>query len=344
MASKWDVLTSAAGPFASVYVDDSHDTADARKRRELACRAARDSLANAGADEVLVGEVERELLDSAPPVGRRGRAVIATDSAILLNEELIQPPARDLARFGSLPYLVPLIDQGPLELTVLVAAVDHTGVRLEVVDELEHTLDTRDYEPGRHPVHKAHTGGLERYKDTQRHTEDIVRRNLHDCAHEIAAAADQRGVDCIVLAGEVQSSSATYDLLPEAAQRVTVRVEAGSRSTGFRNPELREQVRELFARRRLELMADAAERFMAASGRDELAAAGIAAVSNALEAANVDTLLLTEPANKTVTVAGRTGPADEVLPYHALATGARIVRIDERLTLTDGFGALLRHD
>ena len=90
---------------------------------------------------------------------------------------------------------------------------------------------------------------------------------------------------------------------------------------------------------------------------------GLEAVTAALAEANVATLLVGSPGDTSVftgpepaqVAVGKAGlqalgvsdpeqrRADEAIPFAAVATGAAVVVLDERLDLWEGFGALLRH-
>lgn len=89
---------------------------------------------------------------------------------------------------------------------------------------------------------------------------------------------------------------------------------------------------------------------------------GLHSVTAALRTGNVETLLIGPPTDARVWLgpdgmigAGRaevtTDPeaeatdcrADEAVPYTALTVGADLVAMDERVTLHEGFGAILRY-
>ena len=120
-------LLRAEGPFASVYFDDSHDTADAAEELETRWRDIRKLLEECGANAELVGTLEQAVLNHRPAVGRRGRAVIATSDQVLLNEHLISPPPATVVRLSDYPYIVPLIELEMHRPTYVFAAVDHAG-------------------------------------------------------------------------------------------------------------------------------------------------------------------------------------------------------------------------
>src|SRR5690349_10729342 len=89
-------LVATPGPFASVYVDASHDTEDAAHQAELRWQAARSELAELGTEQATIDAIGRALLDGPPPVGTAGRAVIAAGGDVLADEPLPVPPPRPL--------------------------------------------------------------------------------------------------------------------------------------------------------------------------------------------------------------------------------------------------------
>ncbi|MBV8861403.1 MAG: hypothetical protein JO259_06030, partial [Mycobacterium sp.] len=86
-------LLTTPGPFASVYFEDSHDTADAAAQLELKWRNVREQLEAQGVDESVTASIERAVMDLRPPIGRSGRAVVAGADGVVLNEHLLRPTA-----------------------------------------------------------------------------------------------------------------------------------------------------------------------------------------------------------------------------------------------------------
>src|SRR5437588_1901938 len=114
---------AAPGPFASVYVDASHNTEDATRRAELTWAAVRANLFEAGADADTREAIGARLL-AEPPVGPAGRAIIAADGRVLVDEVLPLPPGRDVVRVDALPYLLPLASAVPRATPYVVAHVN----------------------------------------------------------------------------------------------------------------------------------------------------------------------------------------------------------------------------
>ncbi|MBD0323090.1 MAG: hypothetical protein ICV72_06855, partial [Aldersonia sp.] len=302
-ASTLSAVVGVDGPFASIYFEDSHDTEDAQKRVELEWRAIREELAEHGADEQLLSRLDGELLDAPPPVGRSGRAVVATKDRTLLDVRLQAPPAARVARFDPLPYLLPLVDHGDDEQPLLLAQVDKSGLDLYVVDGTGTKQLPTGKDEDHHEVHKAHGHGFRFFAETQASTEDVIRARYNRVAEEIAAAAQNNGAEVVVLGGEVQARSGVRERLPVALRDRVVDLETGSRAEGSDQDAVMREVASLRAERRVATMDDRAERFRAETGRGSgLAVAGIDAVQQALEQANVEVLLVTDPTERTVRI------------------------------------------
>lgn len=144
-------LVTANGPFASVYFDDSHDTADAAKLLDLRWREAREELARQGAPEETLDVMETAVRDSAPPVGSSGRALVAAGDHVVLDERLDEPPAQQVARLSDLPYLLPLVEHGEQAPPYVVVVVDHVGADVTAHDEQGRVLEERTVEGSDHP-------------------------------------------------------------------------------------------------------------------------------------------------------------------------------------------------
>ncbi|GAB2771575.1 Rv2629 family ribosome hibernation factor [Amycolatopsis magusensis] len=356
-------LTETEGPFVSVYFDDSHDTEDAAKQLELKRRDIREQLTGKGAEDATIEAIDRALRDGQPPVGRSGRAVLAAHGKVLLDEELAEPPGAPEVRFSELPYLTPLVAHSAIGTPYVVVTVDRTGADLTAVDAKGRRKSVERVDGSDHPVHKVR-GGAEAHRDMQARVEENVHRNLAGVAERTAKVATELGAELIVLAGEVQARRELRDLLPKAAKEIATEVTAGARADSGTAGQLDTALGELLAGRRLARLDRVAERFRAELGRTSgLAVSGLEGVTTALREGNVETLLVTEPGDRTVAVGpspaqvavdqaelaafgtstGTERRADEALPVAAVAVGADVVVFDQRLELTEGFGAILRH-
>ncbi|SEF23230.1 hypothetical protein SAMN05421837_10279 [Amycolatopsis pretoriensis] len=354
-------LTEADGPFASAHFDFSHDTEDAAKLLGLRLKEIEAGLSDQRADPATIEAVLRAVRDSEPPVGKAGRSIVAAHGEVLLDRRLAAPPPATVARFSALPYLLPLATHAVETPKYVLVVTDRVGA--EITEHAGGEPRTETVEGDDQTVHKVRSGGPAHHH-LQNAAEETARRNLATVADHVAKAVERSGARLVVLAGEKQARAALHEALPEHLRRITRDVEGGSRAEGSSRAELDRRVRELLTGRHLAELDDLAERFRAGSGREEgLAVSGLEAVAGALAEANVETLLVGSPGDTTVfggpdpaqVAVGKAGlqalgvaepeqrRADEALPFAAVATGADVVVLDERVDLWEGFGAILRH-
>lgn len=321
-ADRFRALLDRPGPFVSVYLDDSHDTADAAAQLDARLRDIRKHLEERSVEPDVIQAIDAAVRVKNPPVGRSGRGIIASGTAIVLDEHLIRPPTATVLRVSDLPYLIPVVEHGMLHTSYLVVAVDHTGADITVHDggRRSESVD-----------HKGDTTGSQGY------TEEAVRKSIREVADRVTHLADG-GVGLVFITGDARAELASA--LPE---RITaVQVDGGGRAAGTDETEVHRQIGQEFLKLRLAAMDDAAQRFNAGHGAG-LAVAGLTGVTAALRDGSVDTLIIGELGDATVVDDGGERRADEALPMLAVATGASMVRTDERLDLADGIGAVLRY-
>ena len=348
-AERFRTLIEARGPFVSVYFDDSHDTADATNQLDARLRDIRKHL-----EEHSVGADVIEAIDSAvrakhPPVGRSGRGVIASGATIVVDQHLSVPPVTTILRVSDLPYILPVVEHGIPHTSYVLVAVDHTGADISVHHDGTSAGET--VEGSAYPVHK------------QGRVEEAVRKNIREVADHLTRVSDETGADVVFITGEVDARAELVAELPERVAAKAVQLQGGGRTAGTDPAEVHREIAEEFAHRRLAVIADAADRFAAGHGAG-LAVEGLADVTAALRDGAVETLIIGDLGNATVvadhdqlllcgpdadTVSALGGspdrvlPADEALPLLAVATGAALVRTDERLSPADGVAAVLRY-
>ncbi|MGW9476893.1 Rv2629 family ribosome hibernation factor [Saccharomonospora azurea] len=357
-------LVETDGPFASVYFDDTHNTEDAAKQRELLWRELRGELAEQGADERTLAALDDAVLDSEPPVGRAGRAVVAAAERVLLDQWLAEPPPRPVARVSRMPYVLPLAELGELPPAHVVAVVDRVGADVTAVDERGNVVDSRTVEGTDTHISKVR-GGAWAHRNIQAHAEELVKQNIEKAAEHVASITRSVGATLVVVAGESQARKALIDALPQGVRESTEEVEPGGRKQGSGNEELDLLIDELLAEATAKRKDEVAQRFSAALAQPTgLAVQGLEAVTAALREGNVETLLVGDPGDtevltgsapalvatqeELITASGddtaTRARADEALPMAAAAVDADVVSVGDRLQLTEGFGALLRHD
>lgn len=352
-------------PFASVYFDNSHTTEDATKVLELTWRELADDLRANGADAETVAALEEAVWAAPYPVGPSGRGLIASGGQVLVDRPLAEPPERPVARWSTLPYLVPLVAHAPPTVPHVVAAMDKVGAEVTGIDNTGATAYQHPVLGSEHPIHEAGSNaGLPRRHDRE-HVQETVRQNIHLIAEDVTKVADAVGAELIVLSGEIQGRRWLRDALPDRLRDQVVDVGDGGRIQAQYGDALEKEVTTLVAEREREHVAARADQYRAelAHGVAGLAAQGLSAVCGALREANVEALLIggnddeyvytgadpIEVATKPevleelgISVIDR-DRADEALPLAAIAVGAGLVVVGDDLALEDGFGALRRY-
>jgi hypothetical protein len=154
-------------------------------------------------DENVIVALEREVFEHEPPVGRRGRAVIASGDRILIRESLVRPPSSTVVRWSDYPYLPPLAVLETNWPPYIFAAVDHVGADITVREGGAFRSET--VSGAGYPVHKPVTAGWSGCGDFQRTTEEAVRMNIRAVADRLVQLADQVAVEVVFVRGEVSA-------------------------------------------------------------------------------------------------------------------------------------------
>ena len=354
-------LVDAEGPFASVYVDDSHNTADADKQFELRWRAIADELSAQGADSELIDNVRRGLVDAEPVVGRAGRAVVANRHGVRLAEPLIRPPETPTARLSQLPYVVPVVVHGVDDPPYLIVAVDHAGADITV--HRSGVSRSHSVEGDNYPVHKASGAESPGYGDPQRAAEGARLKNIQEEAQAVTTAFDDIRPEIVFVVGEVQSRSDLVSALPKRVADCVVEIKAGARGS-IDDTALAHDIGTTLGLRRADIIDAAAQRLTAELNRQSgLATEGLPGVCAALREGAVETLLIGDLGEATVLVGdspmtvaptpevlselgsarSATVRADEALPFAAVSSEAALIAVDQRLSPRDGVAAILRY-
>ncbi|MFF5785710.1 hypothetical protein ACFY8P_12160 [Streptomyces sp. NPDC012693] len=297
-------LLAHPGPWASVFIETGRATEDGAKIQKLRDRAVLGQLVDEGADpatlRALAQRLGAEPASGAPP----GRALFATDGAVVLDLPLgVAPPAAEVTWTG-LPHIAPLIFLRGDEPECQVVLIDRTGADLaqwgplgrepagRVEGEAWQGRGHRSMPQDRYAWHYSN-----KVEDAWEETADVI-------AAELTRRCPQDGGTLLVLAGDARERKAVRERLPQGLATVTVEVEHGSRASGASTEHLAREVdaaRDRFARERVRRALDA---FHAGRGRPGEhreatvdtgpgpAAEGVPAVVEAAREHQVATLLL----------------------------------------------------
>ncbi len=373
-------LYQRPGPWASVYLDATHNTADGDQAVGLRWRGLREQLAAQGADEPTLAAMDFALNTGyatnvvpavGPPAGpgRVGMAVFASHGRVALAEPLPRPPVREQASWSRRPLTGPLIAAAQDQVRWVRAVVDRAGARLTAADAGHLRMD-RDVPPTeRYPTHRSGKGGWSQ-QNYDYSAMNVWNRNVNGVSEAVTDAADRMGADVIIVAGEVRARHMLMDKLPKRLADRVVETEAGHRAAGSDPSTLDDATAEAVARvahdHRMELL----DRYRMDLSRGR-AREGLAPVSEAAWQAAVDVLLLTDdndfvgaepalvwidPEDPRVVATdpavlrevGVSGAEQEdaisALIAAAAAGDAEVVTVDPNdVVLTDGVGAITRY-
>jgi hypothetical protein len=306
-------LYQRPGPWASVYLDATHNTADGDQAVGLRWRGLREQLAAQGADEPTLVAMDRavdtgndtgvgpgagpdkQTLAGAGPggvPGRVGLAVFAAHGRVALAEPLPRPPVREQATWSPRPQTGPLIAAGHDQVRWVRAVVDRAGGTLTAADA-GHLRINRDVPTAeRYPKHKSGQGGWSQL-NYERSTVTVWDRNVHDVVDAVTDAADRMGADVVIVAGDVRARQMLIDRLPKRLAGRVVESETGSRAPGADQSTLDDVTAGAVARVARDHQLELLDRYRMDLSRGR-ARDGVAPVSEAAWQAAVDVLLLTD--------------------------------------------------
>lgn len=362
-------LTTAQGPFATVYLDATRAEELGPQLVAGRWRALREQLADQGADAATLEAMEAVVGGHDDVPGPHGQAIVGAGGRVLWDVALPAPPRRETARFGLLPHLMPAVAAlGPL-VPYVVALVDRSGA--DVTVHGPGGTEERTVEGGDYPIHKTGLGGwaAQRY---QNRSENLWDANAKQVAAVIDTAVRRTGAEVVLVAGDVHATESLRSALGTEAAGLLVELDTGGRADGIDQARLDAAIAAAVARVAATRDQAVLDRFAEAYGRAEAglsdvrAVAGFHAVVEALRQAQVDTLLIvddpaseaqawigSEPVQLGLTVddvaaLGVEAPTperlDAALVRAAAGTDAAIVTLAPgQLDVPDGLAATLRY-
>ncbi|WP_156819740.1 baeRF2 domain-containing protein [Pseudonocardia sp. HH130630-07] len=349
-------LNDRTGPFATVVMDATHDTATATEQYRLRWRDLRERLADAGADDATLAVLDDAVTGADAPDGTAGRILVADAGRVLLDRHTEVPPERGTASWGAVPDLLPLLTAAGDDVPTVVVAVDRTGGRVRAVDGTVEAVGSDV--PG--PVHKAGTAGPGEGSADAR-VEETLKRNARAVAERVDELVRAGNAGLLVVAGDGPGRARLRDELAPASAEIMAEVE----NTGGTLPEqIDDTVRAAADDVREQRRITAVTSYATASGRsDGLAVSGVAGIAAAARAHAVETLLVDPsavPGTELVLGADPTAvaataadllddpvasapAADALIRAVAAADGVVVLaRQDDDVRLEDGIGAVLR--
>jgi hypothetical protein len=291
-------LYERGGPWASVYLDATHETEGARSENQLRWQAAAQHLHEAGCDPDTVASLGQAIADQPPRPGRYGLAAFAAGGEVGLVQPMPDPPRRSIATVGPLPHVMPLLTQRREHIPWLRVVVDHTGADLAgaTAGGLSRSGEVVGTEQ---PVRKVQPGGWSQPR-YQRSAEVTWERHAAEAAEAVAEMGDDIGADVLLVAGDPQSRPLLIEHLPPRWQRRALPVDFGSRGPGADPHRLDDFTQQAVAQVAAAETAGIIDRYR--QQRKGNAQYGLDAAVAALQRGQVDTMLLIDDPSSTLSL------------------------------------------
>jgi hypothetical protein len=311
----------------------------------------------------------REAIEAAKGEHADGEArlVVASlpESRVVLSEPVSTRPPTDTVDVGPLPRLLPLLSDVTTQVPHVVVHTDRTGADVEAFFDAGQVSGEVTVKGRTLHLKKVQGGGWAHHR-YQHRTENQWRENAQAIRETVQSLAEQVGAELIIGVGDERELTYVKEGLPQPWDGRWIEVPGGRGGDGSEElvaQRVRNALSLHTAAETLGLLADYAQE----RGQAKRACDGLPDVVEALQKAQVQTLLLTtdpdqhstlwfgeEPAQlgtsrADVEALGATSPAEgpvvEVLLRAALATGAdvQVVPHESEQAPQTGLGALLRY-
>lgn len=355
-------LTDVDGPVVTIYLDTHADVENAEAQLDTRWKNLLRDLGNAGVDD----KTQEALTAARGTVGDGGtRVLVAAGGEVQLASSLPEPPPRDEMTVAALPRLVPLIDSLTLAVPFVLVLADRSGADVYGYANAAEQVESDQVTSDRFPSHKVKFGG----PGTKRFSNDVEQsweQSAKDVAHSVELVARDINPRRIIASGDAHALSLLHQHLPADLAEHYVTIAGGGRAVDGGDAAIAEAIEAVLADTVTGDTTDLLEQFAQERGRAGLAADGYDATIAAARMGAIDTLILTDLRDESVT--GFFGPEPsqlartaedvvsfgapspreaslvEILVRAAIATDSaiRVVGGGMEQSPTDGIGALLR--
>ena len=353
-------LLLETGPVASAYIDTTSATTDPRGEIDLRWKNVRRDLEGGGADAATLDAMDATVAEDHG--GGDTLAMFATGGRVVRSFRWPDAPTQDLGRWAPLASVGPVVERRQAMAPHLVVRADRGGADIVAFLLGEAEVEAEVSGDDLH-LQRSAPGGWSQRRFQQR-AENVWESNAGKVAEDLVSVFDEVSARLVVVSGDVRALQFLKESLPPRVLDVLEEVDGG------REEEAGEQIAEETARLLASAVASDTEallaKFREERGQDDRAADGVAATVEALQRAQVETLLVhDDPTDdrslwfgpegvhlamdpRTLSELGVASPQEgrlvDVLIRAALATGSevRMVPSTEDDGPTDDVGAVLR--
>ena len=344
-------LLTAPGPVATVYLTTEAEIDNAAQRSEQRWRTLRRTMADDGVPEPVLAAID-PLVPEAHLDGQT-LAVIAGGDGVRLVDHFPEPPQTDGYRWGSLPWIGPVLEERQGAVAHVIVTIDRTGADLVLVRPGGDAVEREVSGDPSAPVSKSAPGGWSQRRYQQR-AENTWQDNAGNVADEVANLVRRGGGRIVIVAGDVRAVQLLRDALPAEVLELVEVTDSDPAQAAVR------AVDTAVARGTVELL----EKFKEEKGQADRAADGVRATVDALNRSQVEVLLVhADPDDQRTAWFGADpvpvsldpgelkdlgvdspteGPLVDVLIRAAAGTGATVRMIPHAGPVQDNTGAILR--
>jgi hypothetical protein len=357
-------LYAVQGPFATAYIDCGMPSEDMAQRLELGWRALRTELTEGGADEATL--VAMDTACTGETTGAPGRCLIGAQGRVLLDLELPRAPLRETATVDALPHVMPLVAILGEQIPYVLVVADRTGADIEVHGDLGRLELEVEITGDDNVIRKVQPGGWSQRRFQQR-AEDSWDKNAGLIADRVTRLVEAVDACIVITAGDVRTRAYLREHLPATVTDLLVDIDEGGRAAGSSIEALRQRVEQLVAEAAVRRQLAAMAKFDEERGQQDRAVEGLTHTVEALQKAQVDTLVLRDDPSSDLTLwigpeplhiacsradLAAMGVDEGVCEVRADAAVVRalvgsaaglVVTPDAGMAVPDGIGAVLRY-
>ena len=292
-------LYQKQGPWCAAYVDAGAGGVEGSEAAEVRPGDVRTALAKQGAPPRDLEAMETAVDPARGLPAPISRFVLVRQGSVELNELLPGPLAGPAyVSVDPVPDLLPLLRHRPEEFPYLVveATREDAEIRLEYVGRPGPSA-VEDISGSTEDISKLPGGDGWGQNKQQRRAEETWRRNADEVAGQIDRIVDSSGARLIVLAGDVRARGLVRDQLAEAHKPLVSMVDSEPRPEDPHHRIFENEVQERIALQWAAEQDQIMDRLALQEGQaNPESATGVGAVVQALQQAQVDTLILNDSA------------------------------------------------
>ncbi|HYD09971.1 MAG TPA: Vms1/Ankzf1 family peptidyl-tRNA hydrolase [Acidimicrobiales bacterium] len=278
------------GPFATVYLTSRSDIPQAAQELEQRWKSVRSSLAAQGAPDETLAALDGAVSSTNHAAGDT-LALVAAGGDVLLHWHLPEPPRVDVGWWSSVPRVATVLEADQTMLPHLVVLCDRTGADVYGFTASGRAVEREIEGTNADDVKLFQAGGWSQRRYQQRQV-NTWEDNAHEVADEVARLAKRTDARLIAIGGDVHAKRFVCEALPKEMQGLVRDIEGGSRHPDGGTDHVAEDVKRLVDTVVASETVAVLEEFKEERGQHDRAADGPARVVEALQRAQVRTLLV----------------------------------------------------